>query len=218
MAEEEQQPVAPDTSGSPEVDDAIDKIREYGTPIVTGVLAALVVVGGFQLYRSNKNSTAETASTLLSNAGNATQLQEITDQYSGTSSAPIAQLALAADYYSRGQYQLAQRGYQKFNEVYPDHAMRDTADYGLACCLEATGYLDEALESYAALFSDKPDHYLAPLATLGQGRVLTQLGRLEEARVVYEDFIASNPESPWLTDAESLLLFVQKDLRSQGAL
>jgi len=198
-------------------EDALSRLREYGVPILVGAVLALLVVGGYQVYRFQKRAAANRASALLLNASSPQQLEEIANEYPDTPSGPAALLSLAANYYSNGQYEQAQQAYRDFEAGYPNHPLRYMADYGAALCLEATGYLDRALDAYGRFIRERPDHYLTPLATLGRGRVLKQLGQLEEARVVLEDFIAENPGSPWVQDAESLLLFVQKESRARAA-
>ena len=50
----------------------------------------------------------------------------------------------------------------------------------------------------------------------GAARCRQQLGQFDEARALYEDFIAANPESTWLPQAESGLLFLKKAERAKN--
>lgn len=210
-------PQPPSSSGGSELEEALEGLREYGTPIMTGLLAAAVVVGGFQFYRWHKNSARAEASQRLNTAANLTQLQDIVDQYGSTPSGPIAQLALAAGYYTQGQYSQAQQIYTTFSQTYPEHPMCATAEFAIGRCQEAAGQSDLALDTFKRFIAQHADHYLAPVAELAQGRCLEEQGKLEAARVHYEDFIAAHPDSPWATEAESLLRFVEKDLRARNA-
>jgi tetratricopeptide (TPR) repeat protein len=219
MAEKEiRKPQVPVPPGQQEeTDESLEALREYAVPVVVGLVLALVAAGGFQLYRYQKRSVIERSSALLNTARDPSQLREIVTQYADTPSAPVAQLTLASQYFSEGQYELARKAYQQFEQTFPEHPMQASATYGAAMCLEASGLSEQAIEAFAAFEENRPDHFLTPLATLGQARCLDQLGRLEEARTLYEDFIAANPESPWVADADSQLLFVKKQIRARDA-
>jgi len=215
-APEPVEPVTPEATGQQpeEVSEALDTLREYATPVLVGVLLAVVVVGGYQLYRSHKRSVADRASAMLTQATSVAQLQELANVYVDTPSAAIAQLAIASGYFADGNYEQAQQNYARFLQTYPEHTMAPSAKYGLAMCLEATGYADAALDAFEQIAKEYPDHFLSALAQLGKGRCLHQLGRLEDARVTLENFIAENPGSPWTQDAESLRLAVDRDTRT----
>lgn len=217
MADEEQKtaPAPTPAKESSEVHEAMETLREYGTPILTGLILALLAVGGIQFYRSHKASQANQASMLLNSAQSADDLKQIVTQYAATPSGTIAGLALASSSFSRGQYQQAEKAFRDFKTAHPDHPMTPTAEYGLAQCLEAQNYAEEALEAYDTFIAARPDHYLTPIAKLARGRCLDQLGRADEARVVYEDFMAAYPDSPWANDAESLLMSVKQELRER---
>jgi predicted negative regulator of RcsB-dependent stress response len=201
-------PAPPVTAGEP-----ADLIREYAFPVLVGILLALLVLGGVQLYQAHKRSVAERSSQLLSRARSAQELRELANLYPATPAAPIALLTLAAQHYRTGEYEQAQQIYRQFAQQYPDHPMKDMAEYGMISCMEASGLTEQALDAYTAFVSRSPAHFLAPQATFGRGRCLTQLGRLTEARAVYEDFIAAHPDSPWIIDAESLRLSVDQEVR-----
>jgi len=55
-----------------------------------------------------------------------------------------------------------------------------------------------------------------PQAVMGAARCREQLGQFDDARVLYEDFIAANPDSSWLPQAESGLLFLKKAERAKN--
>jgi predicted negative regulator of RcsB-dependent stress response len=217
VKEENEAPVTqPRPQGPDELSQLKDIFREHGTPVLTGVLVAVVAVGGWQMYRSHKRGEAERASAMITSARDFAQIQQVATLYKETPSGAMAQLSVAADHFGNGRYVQAQDAYAQFRQDYPDYPLGVIAEYGLAQCLEATGSFEQALDAYAHFIAVHPDSYLAPQAELGRGRTLEQLGRLDDARVVYEDFLASRPESPWLPDATALLKLVERQLRAPG--
>ena len=218
MANEEKEAPAeqPHHHGPDELGQLKALLREHGTPVLTGVLIAVVAVGGWQMYRSHQRGEADRASAMITNARDITQIQQVATLYKETPSGAMAQLSVAADHFGSGRYVQAQDAYAQFRQDYPDYPLGAIAEYGLAQCLEATGSLEQALDAYTTFVEVHPDSYLAPQAELGRGRTLEQLGRLDDARVVYEDFIAARPESPWLADADALLNLVERQLRASS--
>ena len=183
----------PQPQGPDELSQLRDLVREHGTPVLTGILVAVVAVGGWQMYRSHKRGEADQASAMITNARDIAQIQQVASLYKQTPSGAMAQLSVAADHFGSGRYVQAQEAYAQFRQDYPDHAMGATAEYGLAQCLEATGSIEQGLAAYEQFLQAHPNHYLVPQIELGRGRSLEQLGRLDEARVTYEDFIAARP-------------------------
>lgn len=206
----------PSDAAPSELDDTLAGLKEFTTPILTGVLAAAVVLGGFQFYRWKKISVANRSSAMLTGAQNLQQLEEVTTLYPSTPSAPIAQMALASTRFSEGQYEVAQKAYTRFMDMFPDHPLKPQAEYGLAQCLEATGYTDQALNAYTAFLDAHQNHYLTSVATMGKVRTLMQLGRLQDARTVCEDYMTANPESAWRPDFESLLASLDQSSREHA--
>ena len=213
---EPQTPDQPQAAPPQELDDVWSAIKQHGGPVLTGALIGIVVVAGLFIYRGHNRSVVQQASLALTRAQGMAEIQDVAATYAKTPVGPIAQLAVASDHYNRARYDEARQTYLRFMETHSDHPLRPTAEYGEAVCLEAIGEFEEALQNYTAFVELRGDHYLGPMAYLGRARSLTQLGRLEEARIMYEDFIAAYPESPWLSDAQTQLSLVQKDLRGGG--
>lgn len=208
-------PVAePVVATHPEIQQLKDFFREYGQPALVGLGIALAIVLGLGAWRNYKQTSAERAAALLSSAASTEQLQQILAQHADSPSAPIAMLALSAQAFAGGQYELAQSTYTQFEQKYPRHPMKESAQLGKAQCLEAMKQYDQALEAFSAFITANSRHFLLPMAVLGKGRCLEQLGRLDEARTVYEDFIAANPDSNWSGHMRSAIQFVEKQKRA----
>jgi len=197
-----------------EVHEVVNVLREYGVSIAIGVGAALLIFLGMAVYRSYRSDQALRAAQALASARSLDQLQQIVNSYGSTPSAPPAMLALASQQYYNGDYALAMNTYAEFETKYPEHMMRPAAELGQAYCMEAEGMLEQARERYNRFAQMHPAHFLAPLAIFGQARCFEQEKQFDEARAIYEDFIAENPDSPWAPQAETALLYVDKDLRA----
>ncbi|MBN1270419.1 MAG: tetratricopeptide repeat protein [Kiritimatiellae bacterium] len=207
--------VPPPEAPKTEAELLFDYAREYLRPIVIGVVAALVIYGGWVGYRIRKQGREEQANQRLAGATTIEQVQQVARDYEDTSAGPSAQLTLAAGYLHAGQYALAQETYKEFEARYSDHEMRPAAQLGLAYCAEAGGQIDDALARFTAFAEQYKNHYLAPVALLSRARCLEQAGRFDEAKAAYEDFIAANPESRWVPQAETALLYVEKEMRAR---
>ena len=216
MVEEqiEQNAVQPEAAAPTETEQLHSFLRDNGRTLIIGLGVAVALALGLGAYRNYKQSVVLRASQLLMSAQSIEQIQQVANQYASTPSGPVAQLVLASQYYDAGQYDLAQFAYAQFEQKYPKHAMLQAAQLGKAQCLEASGQLDQAADAYDNFLKSRPDSFMAPLATLGLARTLTQQGRFAEAKAKYEDFIAANPESSWTPNAETALLFVEKEMRA----
>jgi TolA-binding protein len=216
---DQQQPVnntpeTPKTGDAQNVKQFNDLLREYGQPILIGVTLAVVVFLGLAVYRNFKQSNEQKASQMLFNARSADELQQIATQYSGTKAAPLALLSAASMAFEASQYESAQRIFTQFQQRYPQHELSPSAELGLAQCLEALGQTAAAEEAFKAFTKAHPNHFLTPMATLGLARCYEQAGKFDEAKAVYEDFIAANPDSPWASQAESGLKFLEQSRKT----
>ena len=203
-------------SGSiPEVESAKEFARTYGVQLAVGIGLALVIIGGFSWYRSNKAAGEAKAAEMLSAARSAKQIEEVIKQYPSALAAQTAMLQLAKTYYDSGNYGMASTAYSDFESKYPKHPMVDVARLGKIHCQEATGQSEEALAGFEAFLKSHTNHFLSAVATFGKARTLEQMGQLTEARAVYEDYMAANPESPRRADAETELAAIDRKLKSQ---
>ncbi len=200
-----------------ENEQVLEFLREYGIPIVIGVVAALVIYLGYMVYSNYRVSLAERAAQGLMVARTPQELEEVVNKYSSTPAAPVAMLSLASTYLHGGQYQLSREIYTRFQNEYPKHDMYATAEMGLAYCAESEGNLEDALQRFTTFVDNHPEHFLMQLALFSRARCMEQLGRYSDAKAVYEDFIAAHPESRWVPQAETALLYVDKDLRLSNA-
>jgi predicted negative regulator of RcsB-dependent stress response len=200
----------------PEVEQLKEFLSRFGTPILAGVVVAMLMIVGFGTYRSFQDSNASQASLALADAESVEDFQSIISDFAKTPSVPIARLGLASEQFQSGDYEAAAASYAGFVKEEPDHPMVEAASIAQIQCLEAQGKLEEALEGFVAFMASYPDNYLVPFAGLGKARCLAELNRLEDARAAYEDLVAAHPESIWARRAENDLLEVERMLRARA--
>lgn len=198
-----------------EVPEVMDFLKENGMSILIGVGLAVVVFVGFSAFRNFKKTQETAASSMLFQAQNAEQFQQLVDQYPNTAVAPLAQLSLASDYFDQGQFEMALNAFATFLQSHPDHSFALAAELGQVQCLEALGRLEEAVEGYKKFADTHKGRYLESAAVFGRGRCLELLGRLTEARAVYEDFMLADPKGRWAGRAEFSLQYVDKLIRAK---
>jgi tetratricopeptide (TPR) repeat protein len=190
-------------------------LQKYGSTILVSAGLAVAVALGMGAWQNHKQGQVERAERLLSGqpmpeeklgAGITVQrLQMIVDRYPKTPSAPLALLALAAQFYSQGQYEPARTAYLKLEQLYPQHFFAPAAELGRAQCAEAAYMTDAALAGYEKFITAHAGFYLTPQAVFGKARCLEMRGALDNARITYEDFLAKNPQSPWESQVKNAL-------------
>jgi TolA-binding protein len=191
-------------------------LRRHGGPVGAGVLVAVVAIVAWAMYRTSRQAAEVRAADALAVATGAEALETVAREHAESAVAPIAELGLGAELYRAGRFAEAHEAYARFVANRPDHPMRRGAEFCMLQCREGEQAFEEALAGYRAMEQDLgEDHYLNGPSVLGQSRCLVSLGRLEEARTTLEGFIAANPESSWVQQAETILLLVERDLRAR---
>ena len=213
-------PEAPETPAKLELEKIVgpevsEFLGKYLPTILVSVGLAIAVTLGFGAWQNHKQSQLERAARLLSGQPmpeehfgpgiTMPRLQMVVDRYPNTPAAPLALLALAAQFYAGGQYEPARTAYLKFEQLYPQHMFAPAAELGRAQCAEAAFMVDAALASYEKFIVTHPDYYLTPQAIFGKARCLEARGMLDNSRIVYEDFLAKHPQSPWEAQVKSTL-------------
>lgn len=194
-----------------------DFFEKYGKPVVTSIVAVLIVITAIHLYKSRNLSRMAEADARLSSAQSMTDLESIVADYEKSDTAPRALLALAKLYFDNGSYEIALSKYDQFIEKYPEHLMIDGAVVGRLICIEARGdqsSLTEAMNGYESFVLENPDNYLMPQATFGQARCMEEMGQYAGARTIYEGFIAAQTNSPWAMRADELLTSLERKIEN----
>lgn len=214
---------APETGAEPravaseEVQLAKRLLRAYGLPVLAGIAVAILVPLGISLFRSQQQAGENRAFQTLFSVNTGEEFQQLASQYAKSKAAPIALLAAASHFFQNGRYDMAQVVYNQFQQQYAQHPLAPAAELGLAQCLEATGQLEPARDRFTAFLKANETHFMAPLAILGQARCLEKMGRLDDAETVYQNFMQANPESPWVNQARTGLLYLDQHRRALKA-
>lgn len=185
---------------------ALKKLVDANGKMLIGVvvIVAVVVFGYIYITQSAKKKNTE-ASELLSVASNVQDLETLVNDYSSTKVAPLADFALAKGYYEAGRFDDAMTIYSEFGTKFPSSHMKIAATVGVLFCKEGKGDYAEALTGFDTFVSENAGSYLVDQVIFAKARCLKQLGQVQEAKVVYETFISSNPDNPWIPNAEMLL-------------
>ncbi len=197
-----------------EVHEVLVFVQKYGKTvgIVLGVIVIAVVAGG--LRRSMARNQAVRAAAMLRQARSLNDLQAVISTYPKAPSAPVAMLQAANEMFHSGQYDQALMHYAEFEKKYPEHEFAAAMKLYKAYCFESSLQFEEALSAYRSFVESGKERYLRPIATFGIARCHEQMGKLNDAKVVYEDFIAANPNSDWLPQAETALRYVNRKIRA----
>ena len=194
-----------------------DFFEKYGKPVLTSIVAVLIVITVIHLYKSRNLSRLAEADARLSSAQSMTDLESIVADYQNSNTAPRALLALAKLYFDNGSYEIALSKYDQFIEQYPEHQMLDGAVVGRLICIEARGdqsSLIEAMNGYESFVSKNPDNYLMPQATFGQARCMKEMGQYSDAKLIYEGFLVAHTNSPWTMRADELLTSLEREIEN----
>jgi len=175
--------------------------QEHGRKIIWGTAAALVIGLVAYLWQQQRLQEADAALAKLAQATDATSLQQIVQNYSGSDIAAAALLRLADLHFRESRYPEATAAFQQFIEKHPKHFLADSARLGLAAVQEATGNFDGARSLYSQLASANPNSYVAASAKLGMARCAELLGQPAEARQAYNEVMASDKAGAWQGEA-----------------
>ena len=208
---------APEAHANDDVQRFSTWMAEYGRPALIGLAVAVVVLLGIQIWHGQKTSKAASAVQALFQSRSPEELQQLAATDSQAPTAPMALASAAAEFYAQNRYDEALAAYQSFLAQYPAHMLAPQAELGAAASFEALDDFEAAVAGYVAFAEKRTENPLRPQAVFGAARCLEQLDRFDEARALYEDFIAANPDSDQLAQAESGLLFLKKAERAKNA-
>jgi predicted negative regulator of RcsB-dependent stress response len=165
--------------------------KQYGNLVLLAVIAAALVVAGWNGWRWYQGNQAAQASALYDTlakavgAGDAKALRDaggaLTEGYPRTLYASMGALAAARFHFDRNELKSARAQLQWVIEHSPSEEYREIARLRLAHVLLDEKAYDEALK----LLEAKPLEAYAGQAALLRGDVLLAQGRREDARAAY---------------------------------
>ncbi len=122
----------------------------------------------------------------------ASELQKVAQEFSGTSAAERARLLAATTFYTEGKYADAEREFSAFLRDFQGSPWAATAAYGIATAQEAQGKPDAvaAYQSVATKYANSP---VAANAKLALGRIHETQKQPEQALRIYNELLTPRP-------------------------
>jgi len=178
-----EQPVADLPKGfPPELIPLYDWWKKEGRSWLVTLAVAAAVVGAYYGVRSWMSARKAAASSALSSANTADELETAVAQYGSSKAGGSMKLRLAKAYYDDGRYQDAYDLYSKLAGSEPE-GFKDHVTIGLAFSLEGLKKYDEARGAFAKYADDKANTngIFRLIAQLGAARCKAQAGDKEGA-------------------------------------
>ena len=189
--------------------------QKHRRQIVWGLVAVLTVGVLAYLWQWKQTQQAEAAAAKLADARDIPALTQVIKDYPGQEMAAQALLRVADMQYSAGRYADAASSYQQFLKDFSNHALRDSAQFGLAAIAEAQGEYEQARSQYNTMAGGRS--YVSVGARLGVARCTELLGQVREARQLYEELMASVQGTPWQAEAYMRYTVLGRDVPKQAA-
>lgn len=183
----------------------------HGRKVLIGVVAVAVVGAAAYIFQGKAASDAERASAAVSQATDATALENVLRAYPRTEAAAQALLKLAEQQYQAGKYADAASTYKRFVSEYPQHEFVQSALLGAASATEAAGDVAEAKSQYDRLAQTYAAGYAALPARIGSGRCAEALGQIKEARQTYEELLPAVQQTQWQPEVYLRWLALSRD-------
>lgn len=178
-----EQPVADLPKGfPPELIPLYDWWKKEGKSWLVSLAIAAAVVGAFYGAKHWIKARQAAASSALSEASTADELETVVAQYGSSKAGAAMKLRLAKAYYDEGRYQDAYDVYSKLDGSEPE-GLKDAVKIGLAFSLEGLKKFEEARDAFAKYAADEANakSYLLLAAKLGAARCKAQAGDKEGA-------------------------------------
>lgn len=189
--------------------------------LVAGALIALVVVlGAFGVYRDRVSKREATASSVLYETRAVVQkdinirkfdaavekYQDLMKRYPGTRAAYEARLIVGDIWMDAEMPEKAAAAYADAFSVAPDDFSRLLARYNESQAWESGAKWDKALDGYQSVLKFKGADVIKPDLLMAQGRCLEAMKRFSEARGVYEEIRKSFSDKTFYSNAATAFL------------
>jgi tetratricopeptide (TPR) repeat protein len=162
--------------------------EKHGKKVIIGTVAVLAVVIGGLMWQRQQQAAEEQEASRLSQAVEASALQQFVNTSKSKSLLPMALMRLGDLYFRDGRYSESTGIYQKLIDLYPRSSFVTGAKFSLAAILEAQGQFGPARDVYSQIASGAGG-YAGYQARLGVARCTEALGQLKEARQIYEELL-----------------------------
>jgi predicted negative regulator of RcsB-dependent stress response len=170
---------------------------------------AVVAIAVYIVTRGVNKSREQSAGVALSNAKNATALQEVISNHANTNAAASAKLLLADMQAGEGKTGDAIKTLQDFIATNTDHPAKPTASAKLAAKLMSENKTAEASAIFQDLVSDPQARYIAPYALICLGDIAKAGGDPIKAESFFNQVKTEFPESSFASLAAERLATVK---------
>lgn len=181
--------------------------QENGTSLIAGVIAALIIIGGWNYWKSYQEEQRNQASALYtqlledSRAGKHEAVDKLakrlSEQYGSSSYASFAALALAKSQVQQGQLDEAKKVLEQLLQNAGSAEIKDVARVRLVRLMSASGEYEQGLKLIAEAAASASDGFAGIYDEL-TGDLYVALGRLGEARTAYQSALRKGLRSPLL--------------------
>ncbi|MCU0416347.1 MAG: tetratricopeptide repeat protein [Cytophagaceae bacterium] len=196
--------------------DPLSTFEKYKKVIIAGVLAVVVIVGGwvgFSLYQANLNKEAAAAmyraqmmfekdslDTALKGSGDFMGFLDVADQYSWTQSGKLASYYVGAIY-------LQQKNYEQAIAYLDQYSSKNGLIQARAWSMMGDAYaelndLDNAIKYYKKASGYLPNEQVSTIYMIKLGLTQELAGKFNDAISTYDVVIKEYPRSQDVTDAK----------------
>jgi len=192
------------------------KVEVLKKPLMIAGFSILFVALVTLVIFKMRGKTNEEANTLFGSAmmeyqqgqySNAiTKFKQVSDGYSGSTSAPKAVFLIASLYYDLGNYQLAIETYKKYIDKYSGSDFLSPAAYkGLGASFMQLKDYKQAVDAFTKAINKFSTDYQIPEIRCKLGRCYLELKEAEKAKKEFEKVVETSPKSPFAQEAALLL-------------
>ncbi|WP_031432986.1 YfgM family protein [Methylomarinum vadi] len=181
--------------------------KENGTSTIVGLIAAIVLVGGWNFWRSYQQDQQNQASALYeqlltdmeqSKYKDVEKISErLMDQYGSSAYSAYAQLMLAKSKVQQGDLDGSKAVLQQLLQNAGSDEIKNVARIRLVRLMLATGDYETGLQLIAEVDPSSAEGFSGTYDEL-TGDLYVALGRLGEARTAYQNALRSGQQSPLL--------------------
>ncbi len=181
--------------------------KENGVSIIAGLIAALVLIGGWNFWKSYQQDQQNQASALYEQLlqdverGKHEEVDTIArrlkDQYGSTAYASFAALMLAKSKVRQGDLEAAKSVLRQLVQDANSDELKNVARVRLVRLMLATAEYEQGLQLIAEVDPSAAEGFGGSYDEL-KGDLYVALGRLGEARTAYQSALRSGQRSPLL--------------------
>ena len=159
----------------PELVPVVEWWEKDGKSTMAIVVAAAVVVVGWQGWKHHEKSANDAAAKSCVEAFAPDELEEGVAKFGSRAAGGAMKVKLAKAYFQAERYEDALAVYEELGKAVPE-GFDGVPQVGRAHCLEALERYDEALEAFEAFASSHEESYLRLTAQIGAARCVCEKG------------------------------------------